>query len=134
MDDELWTADHQTEHLRTVRSEGSVVWSDSAAREVSTRWLDPHDRLAEQLVGASRDQSLALKTAQREQSEADASAQVALARANDVFTWIAQLGESTLRCAQACAEAADATARAVTTAAEARQAVARAGQILAEAR
>ena len=112
MDDELWTTDRQTEQLRSVRADGQAVWSDSAAREVGTRWLDPHDALAGRVVDASRRQSGALATARREQAEAEAEAEVALARAADVVGWVARVEEGVARCGEACAHADDAAGRA----------------------
>ncbi|HYI63200.1 MAG TPA: hypothetical protein VEW93_15525 [Acidimicrobiales bacterium] len=134
MDDELWSADRQTERLRALRSEGTSVWRDSAAREVSARWLDPHDDLAGQFVAASRHQADGLAVAHRAQLEAEAQAQVAAARAGDTAAWLQELGDSAERAQAACAEADGAANRSSLATALARDETARARTILSSAR
>lgn len=134
MHEELWSTDRQTDRLRTLRADGRTVWDDSAEREVSARWLDPHDRLASMVVSGAREQHEAIEVARREEAEAQAQAQVASTRASDTATSLHQLDDAAERGRAAATQAVSVADHATRLAHEARAGASETRRILTEAR
>lgn len=134
MHDELWSTDRQSDRLRTLRGDGRSVWQDTAARDITSRWLDPHDDLAGVIATQSRQQHESLADAQRQQREADDQAQVAAARAADTVGWLHQLDAAADRARAAAAEADELAARTTRASEAAHAEAATAQRILADAR
>ena len=60
MDDILWSMTQQSRVLQELRKEIRGVWDDDAARELTSRYLDPHEGEDQQMLTGLNQQSEAI--------------------------------------------------------------------------
>jgi len=63
MEDALWRLTQQSRTLQDFRKDISGVWSDTVARELNSRYLNPHEEDDQEIIKAFREQNEALEQA-----------------------------------------------------------------------
>jgi hypothetical protein len=63
MDDLLWSITQQSRALQELRKDIRPVWQDEAARELTSRYLDPHESEDQQMLAGFNRQKEALDEA-----------------------------------------------------------------------
>jgi hypothetical protein len=66
LEETLWSMSQQSRVLQELRQEIGRVWDDEAAREMNSRFLNPHEQDDARMRGAMNDQTELLKRAGRE--------------------------------------------------------------------
>jgi hypothetical protein len=64
MEEILWSLEQRSRTLQELRNDIRAVWDDEAAREINSRYLNPHEIDGVRMAVALNDQSEHLKTAE----------------------------------------------------------------------
>ncbi|HKQ09099.1 MAG TPA: hypothetical protein VJ464_28510 [Blastocatellia bacterium] len=85
MEEALWSLAQQSRVLQDLRKDNRSVWNDEAAREINSRYLDPHEIDSQQMLAALGQQQNSLDLIDAKLKEAQADAQQADAYARVVI-------------------------------------------------
>jgi hypothetical protein len=85
MEEAIWSLSQQSRVLQDLRKDKRGVWNDEAAREINSRYLNPHEIDSQQMLAALEQQKRALDqtdarlgAAQADAQQADAYAMVVI--------------------------------------------------------
>lgn len=77
MEDMLWAISQQSRVLQEFRQDIRGLWSDEAAREINSRYLDPHEQDNQQMLAALQQQAELLSQVDSQLQAAQSNAQQA---------------------------------------------------------
>src|SRR5689334_22983042 len=75
MEEAIWSLSQQSRVLQELRKEKRGVWNDEAAREINSRYMDPHEIDSQQMLAALERQQTVLDQADAKLEAAQADAQ-----------------------------------------------------------
>lgn len=63
MEESIWSLSQQSRALQELRKDKRGIWNDQAARDINSRYLDPHEIDSQQMLAALEQQKNALDQA-----------------------------------------------------------------------